>query len=470
MKMSFAFVGVAVLTAATTLLFENGTGSNSDLFPSSPPAKQTCKVAIAPWFASGSVSKNGAVLPADSLNFNDASNCNFYKWSWQNFLWLTTPTGKDGGLVLNSAPFFDLDLVSGLLSDDAALATRVEKTDSVKEATGNAYVWGEGNSLIYFGIHTNDVWAYFEVLNTGGKITPAATQFPTDQSALNAIVTGAKKVYGTTIKDGKTLAIEIKTAWVSADLVPNISDYITITSDIPVYDKTDKSVWKTTGKQQKVTLAMVGIHVVGSVKGHKEMVWASFEHKDNAPNDAFKYTGTDGVSHSYSNFDASGVTTRDWLFMPKGTSKSSVPLSAGAIVANNTADAAGTVTASPAGAKIVGQNVFRQSPWGTGAAQPTAPAESNTANNTDIISINQNVLGQLASGDARGNYFLIGATWANNIVPGNSGSVTKGSLTLANTTMETFAQNTDCFACHRGTSLGVNNLSHIYGKVKKFEK
>jgi hypothetical protein len=39
--------------------------------------------------------------------------------------------------------------------------------------------------------------------------------------------------------------------------------------------------------QKTVNLAMVGMHVVGSTKGHPEMIWATFEHIGNAPNDDY---------------------------------------------------------------------------------------------------------------------------------------------------------------------------------------
>ena len=439
---------------------------NSLLFPSQPAAQKSCTVSIKPWFSSGSVTANGAVLPANSLKFSDATNCEFYKWGWQNFLWLTTTTGKDGGLVLNSEPFFDLDLSTGALVNDAGLALRAEKNDSVDEASGNAYVWGK-NNLVYFGVHTNDVWAYFTVLNLQSKAQPAANQFPTDAAQLKSIINGAQMVYGKTIQDGETLAIEIKSAWVEASAVPNPSEYVTITSEIPVYDKTtDPLTWTQTSRTKQVQLALVGIHIVGSVAGHKEMVWATFEHQSNAPNDSFKYVGTDKAEHSYSNFDANGAAEQSWLFIPKGTKKSSIPLVssgffAGSIEPGN--NMKGSTIVSSNGKPIAGQSVYRQSPWGTGAAQPAPGKESNAQNNTDIISINQNVLGQLTDGDVRSNYVLVGATWANDLVPPAKGVVVKGSLTLANTTMETFSQSKNCFDCHNGGDLG--GLSHIYNAV-----
>lgn len=75
-------------------------------------AQPTCTVAPAQfnsWFRSGSVSVNGAVQPANSLTFDRQANCSFYRWSYQMFLWLTSPSkGLGGGRVFNSAPFYDV--------------------------------------------------------------------------------------------------------------------------------------------------------------------------------------------------------------------------------------------------------------------------------------------------------------------------------------------------------------------------
>lgn len=64
------------------------------------------------WFESGTASLNGAVLPADSVNFPDIPNCSFYKWSEQMFLWLTSPAppryGGGGGLTMNAPGFYDV--------------------------------------------------------------------------------------------------------------------------------------------------------------------------------------------------------------------------------------------------------------------------------------------------------------------------------------------------------------------------
>lgn len=458
---SIALLSVAASASAATT---HANGADSPLFPSNPAADASCVSDISSWFVTNPIQANAPTLPANSLTFSDDTNCDFYAWSWQMFLWLATPTGKDGGLVLNSDPFFDFDLETGALTSDAQLHLRSEKPDSTEQATGNALVWGD-NNVVYFGIHTNDFYAFFADLNISGKLDPAATEFPTDYTVAGQVFLETLAQFQTVIADPQTLAMEIKSAWVDASTVPDKSDYITIQAEVPTYDTSSPSTWPENGNET-IELALVGIHIVGSVKGHPEMIWASFEHQDNAPNDSFDYLDSTGATQTYSNFNTSGETTEDWLFMPSGEAKSDIPLDgSGDILANNNVDpSTGTITAATTGGTIEGQYVFRQSPWGVAAGQPTPPAESNAANATDIISINQNVLGQLADGDVRANYFLLGATWTNGEIPGvGSNVIVKGSQNLSNTTMETFIQPQNCFLCHTGGELA--GLSHIYKHI-----
>lgn len=45
----------------------------------------------------------------------------------------------------------------------------------------------------------------------------------------------------------------------------------------------------TTDRHQAVTLALLGVHIVGSSNGHPEMLWATFEHFGNTPNAKYQY-------------------------------------------------------------------------------------------------------------------------------------------------------------------------------------
>ncbi len=64
------------------------------------------------WWENGAPSLNGVVNPADSLNFHDVPNCNFYQWSKQMFLWLTSPAPPlkygGGSHIFDSPTFYDV--------------------------------------------------------------------------------------------------------------------------------------------------------------------------------------------------------------------------------------------------------------------------------------------------------------------------------------------------------------------------
>src|SRR5260370_449636 len=151
-------------------------------------------------------------------------------------------------------------------------------------------------SLVYYATMVNDVYAYFLTGVKDGVITTTTPgQFPTTTADLNNTIAFAT-AHGkgsTPFPDPDALAIEVKSSWMVAAGLPNLSSYITMTATIPTYNQTNPNLWTPTG-QQTVQLALVGIHVVGSTAGHPEMVWATFEHIGNAPPATYSYNSTSG--------------------------------------------------------------------------------------------------------------------------------------------------------------------------------
>jgi len=141
-------------------------------------------------------------------------------------------------------------------------------------------------SMVYYATMVNDVYAYFLTGVKDGAITTSTpNQFPTTNADLNSIVAFAM-AHGKPnppFPDPNALAIEVKSSWVVAAGLPNLSTYVTMTATIPTYNQSNPNLWTPTG-QQTVQLALVGMHVVGSTAGHPEMVWATFEHVSNTPN------------------------------------------------------------------------------------------------------------------------------------------------------------------------------------------
>ena len=407
------------------------------------------------WFNSGSVTSNGLVRSANSLgSFND--NCDFYKWSWQMFLWHFSP--KDGSYVYDTEPFYDLE-GEELVVDGVQTKVRGGKLQKEGQAglvsgvlmSQEAGLTPDG-SIVYYAIHVNDVYAYM----VSGKKTNSLnlTQFPTTQEDLNMIIDYAKDVYNVEIKDGESLAMELKSSWIKLPAGADKSKYITITSDIPNFTKTSDTEWEWDGTTYKnnVTLAMVGYHVVGSAAGHPEMIWATFEHNNNVPDVDYYYVDTNGDVQEQKTLNEDGTPIqKDWTFTNAST----------------TMNASNQMNMELEGTKIIAESektispssTMRTHPWGNAADSISA------VNNTEIISLNQNINSMLFEGDLRKNYFLVGATWTSNGVPGvgNQLPVVLGSKVLANSTMETYFQYKNCFSCHQGGE--IEGLSHIFGGI-----
>jgi hypothetical protein len=320
------------------------------------------------------------------------------------------------------------------------------------QAEGNGVLEAQktaNGSLVYYQTIVNDVYAYFATGVKDHAIT--ATQFPinaTDLANITAFASGHA-----TFPDPNALAVEVKSSWVEATGLPNLSSYITMTATIPTYDTSSTTTWTLTG-QKTVQLALVGFHVVGSTgsaprkpQGHPEMIWATFEHFANAPRAAYSYFNT-----SSSTINIAQNTNATWLFC---ATNSSGPFNQEHM----------NFSSPP---NINANTGFTISPSDTLRIEPFGIDGSNAGSNTQVISMNNHVRGMLVGGDIRGNYIMTGATWTPFGAPPTGGNGV-GTNLLSNTTMETYQQGTNCFTCHNQPMLGDptgNGLSHIFGPLQ----
>ena len=534
-------------------------------------AQTTCTVASAEfksWFG-GTVTVNGAVTPADSINFPNIPNCSFYQWAERMFLWLTSPT--DIGHTFDSPGFFDVSpedangkrtfllhplvgnrhnlslraaqvgpnrlpvifdkagrmlevqppqlAASGklIVLNDSGQVVEVEhsKLENGKpifldksgkpivngkpvpqqklkpkmelhklntsrivqkvvightpvfitldgtvvaveqgQAVDNAVLEAQTGSLVYYATMVNDVFAYFASMEKSQNLNDP---FPTTQGDLNRIIQFAAS-HGKTFSNPNALAIEVKSSWVEVTQgLSNIGSYITMTATIPTYDTTNPTKWVPNG-QKTVSLALVGVHIVGSTSAHPEMIWATFEHVNNTPLATYTYNSSSGPQ------TVSPSTSGPWLF------SASVPTSNDPHMhtVGHNIEATPSHTISPS-------DTIRWKSWGAASDVSPNPIDPDTtASNTEILSINNSVRGMLASGDVRSNYIMTGATWTipgtPPVPPGNQ----VGTSQLANSTMETYQQGqdttaknggTNCFTCHQddtNPALVTTRLSHIY--------
>lgn len=503
--------GKWILSACVLLAASAVTRSSVQSQTPSGPAP-LCTVSTAE-FDSWKAGKTGSFVPPNSATFDPSSDCKFYKWSSQMFLWLTT-RGAGGELNMFS-PTFDnavededtsaFQLVSNAAGLDAGQKTRamfrvrVNKPEVLELKSANGAVGDTGSTgqagggvlivngksipapgksglatypVVYYAIEENDVfsalaadWRKVPYYHAGSN----KGNFPITLDQAKEI----QKASGKTLPNLAQLALEVKSAWVDTAYLTRAqaAGLIKITSDVPAFSQSLvkgqlQLTWD--GKTMVTrTLAMVGMHVVGSVNHHPEMVWATFESNFNSPDATYSYlnqnydpntkTCKSGTCLNTVSFSVSSSKPTIFYNGPAGA-----PAPSDVVVQTASSSDSNTAITSTT-SSLVATNVARLNPWGS--QQPATPTLTDPVilNNTLLVSLMRSLQPKLAmsggSGPTLANYFLGGAIWSNRIIPPQPNSVEIGSLFIANTTMETFQQvrpgNPDpdatannCFSCH----------------------
>lgn len=448
------------------------------------------------WFSNNKIAKEGPVVFANSLAFpQNNTKCDFYKWGHQMFLWLTSPSGS--GITITSPQFYNVNFKgnkgiyirgdnTGVLQSDksgemTAFRSTVNNmvvhgllTENIQpggQAGGGDALMSLNGSLVYYAVHANDVYAWFNTAVTNEAL-PKTSEFPNSTDDLKALVNYVAS-NNATLKDADALAMEIKTSWIDAAKVNgSLADYVTITADVPNYDTTDDKKW-TIGKPATVTkkLALVGMHVVGAVQGHPEMVWATFEHKSNAPDNDYYLSFAPPFGQPIEApavpvpYNAAG----QWTFMKTNGSRDGALVPQMRVADKDNKDKgikADDIVATDG--NVIGPNdTYRVNPWGN------LPEPASANNNTQLVTLNANIDFMLANTptgkDVRSNYIQIGSVWTRHgSIPSTSDDTSQqvGSLLLANTTMETYHQKVGpgiptafqngCFGCHNTSKKATN--------------
>jgi hypothetical protein len=372
-----------------------------------------------------------------------------------------TPEGLEdlnGKLIPAPRPIIDLKfrdsaVVQKFTSADLKINLYLDKSgNTIDVSSGQGDTFGvlltQSGSPVYYMISVNDVYAYFRTAHPG---KPASElYFPRCQHELDPIVAfaSARKI---TFSDANALCVEVKTSWVEADQLPeNGCRHITMVGQVPNYDRTNPKHWVAKGTKC-VRLALVGMHIAGSACGHSEMIWATFEHFGNSPNCTYAYNSIKGPNPTTVRGDTSGT----WLFCGSGAT----------IFNRQRQSASGADIVSIA--TIMPTDTIRFKPFGAASdVRPNPLVADSAESNTQIISMNNSVRGQLCGGDVRRNYFMLGATWTQRGFPPLPGCENvAGASQLANSTMESFTQVNDffspcnsCFFCHKANTAAVSRI------------
>lgn len=330
------------------------------------------------------------------------------------------------------------ELIQRLLFDDKIVTLDLFGSfpETEQAMADTTILMAQNGSLVYYALTVNNVFALYRTML--GASVPAGTQFPVDQADLDAIESFATMNGHAPVIDSEALAIEIKTAWVEASSLDDPSKFIQMKATVPTYDTSDPNEWVQNGTKTTM-LAMVGMHVVGSTKGHPEMLWGTFEHVSNGPVATYSYrkaTNTNGTIFE----DTNG----DWLFSANG---SAGPFN----VPHMMVGGPGHIEATD-GFTVSPSDTRREMPWGLPA--------SSAIGNAEVISLNNVVRSLLDPADVRRNYVHVGTTWtAGGLDPHDPPSNQVGTNKLSNTTMETYTQSGNCFDCHGSNTTAV---SHVF--------
>ncbi len=363
---------------------------------------------------------------ADAATFNATSNCSFHQWAYQNFLWLTSQDGDTGETIFENFANPNALFVPGgptepypgrAPGDPTLMLARFGKTQTTADiesifqaGPGNKVLVDQNGEVVFYSNHLDEVFWNFIVDN---QLYDLAKLQAAQGPAL----------------DFATGALELKAAWRVAEkdgqvLIPDADRrfYVVATSIPTVTVNAQGHVKEDPNTMIPARMALIGMHVTGTVKGHPEFIWATFEHVDNAPQ---------------CNADASRPATVGpgptglWSLYKPGT-------------------LTGACNQFDVSDPLAAVNVCLVHPQGGG----------NTDNQNAVVTLNENVHA-LPLSPPWTNYVLGGGVWTSGQVPLNNGAFSAedladhkatqlGSLDLANTTMETFTQNDNCFACHNG--------------------
>jgi len=240
-----------------------------------------------------------------------ASDCQFYRPAWQRFLLATQPVrgtpaflrypsfeqifepAKAASVQLKQEDLFTLSLsprnIQRPNEPNEAQQKLLDDTQAGIGGGPGGNLIDQHGHLIYYGIHVNPAFLQF-LKNQNLTTADGIKQIDSSLTFLGSdsdISTGAN-----------TNIMEFKSAWMIVDADHPPSTYFVVPAQIPRYvvqgDTLVQEFQNGKPVTNKVSVALIALHVVFTLPGHPEMIWSTFEHvhtdsksgevvRDNAP-------------------------------------------------------------------------------------------------------------------------------------------------------------------------------------------
>lgn len=412
------------------------------------------------------------------------TECPFYRGGWQTFLIATQPDAQGRPAIL-SYPTIDTTFTSRFKHPPE----RSYLGDVKQAGRREMLIDGNGNTL-YYGIHVNEEFKQF-IEDNDLKTSDKLQAYPRTKRSL-FFPSGVA---------------EFKSAWQVVEGTPDeiarqTANFISMETTVPTLSQaSDGSIVEDRDKPLKRTVRLLALHVVFTLPGHPEFIWASFEHSMGSPDSAAAdnqrdvaptLDGANPDPMDPNNNKVPGAAAdHDYILYKGGTP----------VAESNLARQEQKLHLVEASQKFLDPTTAQ--PQQTPIYRMFPASKSNTIEPDEAItSLNHNVeslfMGQ--PGDKRGNYRLLGAQWmdkpdffTNNFAiqndltspyaqaapPGigtdafvaaittegadSQYSILAGEDRMSSTAMESFTQAPgafqNCFSCHNTRAITANGVA-----------
>jgi hypothetical protein len=431
------------------------------------------------WFATA-----GAPAPSNAEP-KRGIDCAFYQLAWQTFLYVTDQINGSPRLLSYEtySDVFGSDPNSGLLAPALSqtklltamerlnrplvLAPRLQKSgqdidaEDILQAGSSAILIDQDGHVVFYNIFMNPVFSGFVRQNKYNDVSKLIAVPPDQELPVGAVeFKAAWQLVDKDVLPGDRIVREVQVPW----LIDNGSGKLKVDDKRPL---------------RKVTVALIGLHVVMRPVGHPEMIWATFEYDRNAPSTVGNPSDSASscVNPSETRNDALQDDGKPYLLFATGDSSPGIRKPTSIVIKDATAQIFQPMPKT---------SIARVFPF-SGCSPARDPGQAITEIDPAIVALNKSAKGQIKDA-SRKNYSLIGAVWLDE--PGNPNDnrgfkkersfedfELGGENRLSSASMESFTQisSPNCFSCHDTTAkgklpamrLGVSHIFQRFSATKK---
>ncbi len=396
----------------------------------------------------------------------DQSSCNFQQFMWQSLLALVQPDRNDPTRLQFETwmPSYGIFIKDGtptpwgqepptscntIPKPSAGGKTPRLYFDIIKQAGADQPLIDLKSRPVYYGMSVNQ--SAYDML-TSCQLYKASCAGPLKpgNKGIDLISKYPNLAYPDT-------AVELKTSWMVLDAAGTASGlYYVVPGLVQFKDEPCR----------QVNLGLVGIHIVSKTPNFPAMLWATFEHRNNAP-DCSNTSARPPLGGSWNFFNPSCTNCTTNTYKP-GTPAQVCRMHPQGDSATGTFPGGEDCRANPN--QFACQEKTKQT-----LAESTAAIKDINSSVQALIQANPSLINKVWA-----NYELVGNVWTVGGALPPYLQAQAGSLSAANTSMETFVQNGvaavsnpyNCLSCHNmagptdSQNLPPVGLSHLFERIQ----